>query len=68
MNFVFISKSFYIRFNLPAFLIIGIDQHGKNRLFAFGLLQSESIDDFVWVLKEFNNIMKGLKPKLIFTD
>ena len=56
------------RFNLPAFLIVGVDSNGKNRLFAFGLLSSERIEDFVWVFSNFRDIMDGVEPKVIISD
>ena len=56
------------RFDMPAFLVVGLDSHGKNRLFAFGLLESETIEDFKWVFNEFKSLMNGTEPRVLITD
>jgi hypothetical protein len=61
-------SNFNYRFNLPAFLVVGVDCNGKNRLFAFGLIATETIKDFLWVFRNFKHIMNGKEPKVILTD
>lgn len=43
------------------------DNHGKRVRFAIGLLSSENVESYTWLLSTFKSCM-GKSPKLIITD
>ena len=40
------------RFGLPLVLMAGINNEGRNQIFALALVSSESIEDFSWILTQ----------------
>ena len=52
--------------------LTGVNNHGQTIIFACGFLNDETTDSFVWLFKEFLNVMPGNAPenapKMIITD
>jgi len=54
-------------FNMPLVNFVCIDDEGKSRIIAFGLIGCEEEDYYRWLFKKIFLIHK-IMPKLIFTD
>lgn len=46
----------------------GVNNHGQSIIFGCAFLNDETADSFVWLFKEFLNVMPGNAPMMIITD
>ena len=55
------------RFNMAFVNLIGINNNGENLPFGFGLVSTETEENYSWPLDRFQDVM-GRSPKLIMSD
>ncbi|KAM0888535.1 hypothetical protein ACQ4PT_028284 [Festuca glaucescens] len=56
------------RYNMPFAPIIGVNGHGRTIVFGWALLKDQTAETFLWLFREFVDVMEGKKPTLILTD
>ncbi|XP_040384993.1 protein FAR1-RELATED SEQUENCE 5-like [Oryza brachyantha] len=56
------------KYDLPFAPFVGVSGHGDNCLFAYALLQDETLETFEWLFKTFLEYMSNKAPKSIITD
>ena len=56
------------RFKKILTLIIGIDNHGLNRIFAIALTSKDDIPTNEWIFTQFNSYMEKAKPMTIILE
>lgn len=55
-------------YDLPFGLIVGVNSHFQNVIYAGVLLHEEKVENFEWVFREFVKMMSGKTPVTILTD
>ncbi|RYR27713.1 hypothetical protein Ahy_B01g051746 isoform C [Arachis hypogaea] len=48
--------------------VLGVDHHMRTVVFNYVILNNESEDSYVWLLRPFLEAMKGKPPKSVMTD
>jgi hypothetical protein len=56
------------KYDMPFAPFIGINHHGESIILGCGLLFGEDTDLFVWVFRQWLQIICGIAPKTIITD
>lgn len=56
------------KYEVPLVPFVGINHHGQSVLLGCGLLASETIQSYTWLLKAWLNCTAGLSPQTIITD
>ncbi|KAL6875595.1 hypothetical protein ACP4OV_013108 [Aristida adscensionis] len=56
------------RYNLPFVPFIGVDHHRSTVLFGCGILSSETVSSYVWLLEAFLEAIRQEHPRSIITD
>ena len=54
-------------FNMPLVTLVGIDNFGKSRIFAFCLMSNETKVSYKWLCEGFKDIMQKI-PKIVYVD
>lgn len=56
------------RFNLALAVLSGISGEGKNILLGIALMQRETSENYIWLLKQLKEMNNNMEPKVIMTD
>lgn len=56
------------KYEVPLVAFVGINHHGQSVLHGCGLLASETIQSYTWILKSWLTCTSGQSPQTIITD
>ena len=56
------------RYNRAVVTFIGINHHMQTTIFGCGILESETAENYEWLLRDFVQCMGGVKPTSVVTD
>ncbi|RYR27715.1 hypothetical protein Ahy_B01g051746 isoform B [Arachis hypogaea] len=56
------------KYKCPLVIFLGVDHHMRTVVFNYVILNNESEDSYVWLLRPFLEAMKGKPPKSVMTD
>lgn len=56
------------RFNLVLVNILGVNNYGRNIMMGFGLLSSETKENYIWLFSKLKRAWENREPKNIITD
>ncbi|XP_016168828.1 protein FAR1-RELATED SEQUENCE 5-like [Arachis ipaensis] len=56
------------RYNKPVVIFSGSNNHRLTCIFGFAVLANESRDTYIWLLKEFLDVMMNKEPSVVVTD
>lgn len=56
------------KYEVPLVSFVGLNHHGQSVMLGSGLLASETIQSYAWILKAWLTCTSGLSPQTIITD
>jgi transposase-like protein len=54
--------------SMPLVVFTGVNHEGKNTLLGYAFLQSETMDNYIWVLQQLVEQNRGIMPRVLLTD
>ncbi|KAJ1390846.1 Zinc finger, PMZ-type [Sesbania bispinosa] len=56
------------KYRYPVVIFSGVNHHNHTTIFACGIVSNETEETYVWLLEQFNAVMKGKSPVSVITD
>jgi hypothetical protein len=53
-------------YRMPLVIFSSVNNEGRNTIIAFGLLSNETMESYIWLLKQLKSC--GVIPKVLLTD